>query len=83
MDFKNKHAVITGGANGIGRCIAESFLREGAAVTVIDIDKQNHEGVRFYHGDISDKSVLEDYVNSLDNPVDYLINNACIGRQAV
>jgi len=28
MDFTNKHAIITGGANGIGRCIAETFLRE-------------------------------------------------------
>jgi NAD(P)-dependent dehydrogenase (short-subunit alcohol dehydrogenase family) len=80
MNFQNKHAVITGGSNGIGRCITEAFLREGAAVTVVDIDRQKHEGVRFFHGDIADKSVLETFVNSLESPVDYLINNACIGR---
>ena len=83
MNFKNKHAVITGGANGIGRCIAESFLREGAAVSVVDIDKQSHEGVQFYHGDIANKSVLENFITSLAQPVDYLINNACIGRKGL
>jgi NAD(P)-dependent dehydrogenase (short-subunit alcohol dehydrogenase family) len=83
MNSINKHAVITGGSNGIGRFIAESFLREGAAVTVIDIDKREHEGVQFFHGDIADKAVLEAFVNSLTRPVDYLINNACIGRSGL
>lgn len=34
--FKNKIAVVTGGANGIGKCIAEEFRRNGADVCVID-----------------------------------------------
>jgi NAD(P)-dependent dehydrogenase (short-subunit alcohol dehydrogenase family) len=84
--FTGKHAVITGGANGIGQYIVETFLREGAAVTVIDIDKSAGEklpNVRFYHGDIADKNVLEAFIGSLKQPVDCLINNACIGRGGI
>ena len=35
-DFDNKIVVITGGANGIGKCIAEEFRRNRAVVCVID-----------------------------------------------
>ena len=83
MEFKAKHAVVTGGANGIGRCIAEAFIREGAAVTVIDIDKRIFEGVRMNHGDIADKNTLKNFVDGLDAPVDFLINNACVSRRGL
>jgi len=76
-NFKNKHIVITGGANGIGRCIAETFLREGASVTIIDIDDRTLNGAKFFCGDIAEKEVLEKFVDLLDKPVDCLINNAC------
>jgi len=80
MDFTNKHAIITGGANGIGRSIAEAFLREGVIVTIIDIDNRLINGAKFFHGDIAKKEVLERFVDSLNKPVDCLINNACVGR---
>lgn len=36
MDFKDKVAIVTGGAQGIGRCITEEFQKAGAMVCVID-----------------------------------------------
>ena len=74
MDFKDKIAVITGGAQGIGRCIAEEFQKAGAHVCVID----KQEGAHFV-GDIADKQVLEQFANKVigeHGHVDYLINNA-------
>ena len=72
--FENKIAVITGGAHGIGKTIAEEFEKEGAKVCVIDIAEGEH-----YVGDISKKEVLEAFVTEViekHGKIDYLINNA-------
>ncbi len=74
MDFKDKIVIVTGGAQGIGRCIAEEFQKAGATVCVIDKQPGDH-----YVGDIADKRTLERFANEVIGQyghVDYLINNA-------
>jgi 3-oxoacyl-[acyl-carrier protein] reductase len=39
MQFRDRVAVVTGAANGIGRDIAAAFAREGARVAAVDIDQ--------------------------------------------
>ncbi|MBE6884654.1 MAG: SDR family oxidoreductase [Ruminococcaceae bacterium] len=72
--FRNKVAVITGGGHGIGRCTAEKFKENGAAVVVIDSTPGD-----YYVGDIGEKAVLEQfaaYVIEKYGKIDYLVNNA-------
>ena len=72
--FQGKIVVITGGAQGIGKCIASEFEKQGATVCIID--RQPNAG---YVGDISSEQVLRDFsekVISRYGRVDCLINNA-------
>ena len=74
MDFKDKIAFITGGAQGIGRCIAEEFQKAGAHVCVIDKQQGKH-----FVGDLADKQVLEQFAKEVidrHGHVDFLVNNA-------
>jgi NAD(P)-dependent dehydrogenase (short-subunit alcohol dehydrogenase family) len=97
MDFQNKVCVVTGGANGIGLSIVREFLRKGARVAFVDMDKSagekalleirqgGGEGL-FFCGDIAEEAVLvsfRDKVIEAFGRIDYLINNACLSRKGI
>ena len=72
--FQNKVVVITGGAKGIGQCIAQEFAKQGAHVCVIDCAEGPH-----YVGDLADRATLEDFAGTVMERygrVDVLVNNA-------
>ena len=88
--FKGKHIVITGGSKGIGRAAAEIFIREGANVSVLDVDKPaanfgSSNTLRYYTADVSKAGQVSDAIaNAIRDggEIDVLVNNAGIVRYA-
>ena len=89
FDFKNRTAVITGGAQGFGLDIAKRFIISGAKVYIWDIDekllksnieKLNNPNLKYNLVDVSKFSEVNETVSEIlsKNNIDILINNAGI-----
>lgn len=80
MKLAKKTALITGGSKGIGKAIAQRFIKEGANVIIFDIEKPDYKA-KFYQVDISDKKQIEKAFLQIKH-LDILVNNAGIYFQA-
>ena len=65
MQFKDKVVIVAGGAQGIGKCIADEFQKEGAHVCIIDIQNPTSISVKdeenYFQGDLSNKETIDDF----------------------
>jgi NAD(P)-dependent dehydrogenase (short-subunit alcohol dehydrogenase family) len=96
MEFKDKTALITGSATGIGRALAVALAREGADLALLDVDEKNAletaEMVReagrraeFYRADVSERESIEKAVDDAwkaQGPIALACANAGVGTIA-
>ncbi|MBN1698113.1 MAG: 3-oxoacyl-[acyl-carrier-protein] reductase [Spirochaetales bacterium] len=98
MLLKNKKAIVTGGARGIGKEIVTAFLNQGASVYIIDLVQgedmnrleetaaRNDTTVFFKKSDVSDETAISACIEEIidqSKGIDILVNNAGITRDGL
>lgn len=80
IDLTGQHAVVTGGARGIGAAIVAAFLDAGASVTAIDLDTSGlgeNPQLETAEIDVRDVSALQELARATDT--DHLVCAAAVG----
>ena len=93
MELKDKTAVITGGASGIGEAITHKFAENGAAVHILEVNttlaetlvaeiREKGENAQYYKCDVSNQKNVNEIIKSIatGGPIDILVNNAGIAH---
>jgi len=91
MRLRDRVALITGGAAGIGRATAERFAEEGATVVICDVAEEAGQATvktlgpaaAFYKVNVTDRQAVQAWVDDVAHKygrVDVLVNNAGILR---
>ncbi len=88
FSLSGKHAVVTGGANGIGKAIVENFVEAGAKLFVLDILKEDAydnpapDEVQYFQCNIGDTVAVRETFDQIHNQgrIDILVNNAGIAH---
>jgi 3-oxoacyl-[acyl-carrier protein] reductase len=92
MRLKDKVALITGGAAGIGKATAQRFIEEGAEVVICDVNTEEGTstaeelGCVFYQVDVSDRQAVQEWIEAVVQQlghIDVLINNAGVLRDGL
>ncbi|MEI4770176.1 SDR family oxidoreductase [Psychrobacillus sp. FJAT-51614] len=92
--FEGKTCVITGGANGIGRCLVEEFSKLGCSIAFIDKDEKAGQKLLstlsgnhlFIAGDLAKKEDIENFASQVIqqyDSIDFLLNNACFSNKGI
>ena len=97
MRLKDRVALVTGGARGIGKAIAIAFAKEGADIVIADVNQQEAEitakeieamgrKALALSMDVTDFKKVEDALNKILDKfgkVDILVNNAGITKDTL